>query len=418
MGEPRGPQPTEIQLTDRQQTILEEIVHCRHSPQYEVTRATIILKAAAGERNQCIADKMEVHEQTVRFWRTRWATAFIELKEMEPEIDDKQLRNLISNVLADDPRSGRPGTFTPEQICQIIAVGCESLELSGRPVTHWTPTELADEVIKRGIVESISSRTIGRFLEEVDLKPHQSRYWLNNERAKDPEKFDQEVKTICDLYKETQELHKQGVHVVSTDEKTGIQALERAHPTLPMVPGFEERREFEYIRHGTQTLVANFEVATGKVISPSVGPTRTEKDFAVHIENTVDTKPDDEWVFLLDQLNIHRSESLILLVAEKCKIEVDLGVKGKSGVLESMETRAEFLQDPSHRIRFVYTPKHTSWLNQVEIWFSILVRRLLKRASFRSVEELRDRILAFIEYFNKILSKPFKWTYTGRPLVV
>lgn len=418
MGEPRGPQPTEIQLTDRQRTILEEIVNCRHSPQYEVTRATIILRAAAGERNRHIADKLEVHKQTVRFWRARWATAFVTLAEMEPETDDKQLRNLILNVLADEPRSGRPGTFTAEQICQIIAVACESPELSGRPVTHWTPIELADEVIKRGIVENISSRTIGRFLEEADLKPHQSRYWLNNERAKDPEKFDQEVKAICDLYKEAQELHEQGVHVVSTDEKTGIQALERAHPTLPMVPGFEERREFEYIRHGTQTLVANFEVATGKVIFPSVGPTRTEEDFAAHIEKTVDVDPDAKWVFLLDQLNIHKSESLVCLVAEKCKIEVDLGVKGKSGVLESMETRAEFLQDPSHRICFIYTPKHTSWLNQVEIWFSILVRRLLKRASFRSVEELRNRILAFIEYFNKTLAKPFKWTYAGRPLVV
>lgn len=418
MGEPRGPQPIEILLTDRQQAILEEIVRCRNSLQYEVTLATIILQGAAGERNRHIANKLGVNRQTVRFWRARWTKASVELSEAETEIDDKKLRDLILNVLADQPRSGRPGTFTPEQICQIIAVACESPELSGRPVTHWTPVELADEVVKRGIVESISSRTIGRFWEEADLKPHQSRYWLNNERAKDPEKFDEEVRTICEVYKEAQKLHEQGVHVVSTDEKTGIQALERAHPTRPMIPGFEKRREFEYIRNGTQTLIANFKVATGKVISPSVGPTRTEEDFAAHIKRTVDTDHDALWVFLVDQLNIHQSELLVLLVAEKCEIDVDLGIKRKSGVLKSMEIRAQFLQNPSHRIRFVYIPKHSSWLNQVEIWFSILVRRLLKRASFKSVEELRDRILAFIEYFNKTLAKPFKWIYAGRPLVV
>ena len=216
MGEPRDPQPIEILLTDRQRAILdqvqdrflEEIVRCRNSLQYEVTRATIILQGAAGERNRHIANKLGVDRQTVRFWRARWTKASVEFSEAETEIDDKKLRDLILNVLSDQPRNGRPGTFTPEQICQIIAVAldqvqgrlCESPELLGRPVTHWTPVELADEVVKRGIVESISSRTIGRFWEEADLKPHQSRYWLNNERAKDPEKFDEEVRTLCEVY--------------------------------------------------------------------------------------------------------------------------------------------------------------------------------------------------------------------------
>ena len=205
---------------------------------------------------------------------------------------------------------------------------------------------------------------------------------------------------------------------MSTDEKTGIQALERAHPTRPMIPGIVERPEFEYIRHGTQTLIANFEVATGEVITPSVGPTRTEEDFATHIEHTIDTDREGEWIFIVDQLNTHRSESLVRLVARLCDIKEDLGVKGTSGILQYMATRVAFLQDPTHRIRFVYTPKHTSWLNQIEIWFSILVRRLLKRGSFTSMEDLRERILAFIAYFNKTMAKPFKWTYAGRPLVV
>ena len=196
-----------------------------------------------------------------------------------------------------------------------------------------------------------------------------------------------------------------------------MQANERAYPTRPLQPGRVERVEFEYIRHGTQTLIATFEVATGQVMAPSVGPTRTEEDFVEQIERTIALDPAAAWIFIVDRLNTHQSASLVRLVAKQCGIEEDLGVKGKAGILESMPTRAAFLQEPTHRSRFVYTPKHTSWLNQVEIWFGILGRRLLKRGSFTAVTELRQRIFAFIEYFNKTMAKPFKWTYAGRPLV-
>lgn len=170
MRKPRGPQSVSIQLTDRQRAILEEVVRCRNSAQYEVVRATIILEAACGVRNQHIADEMQINEQSVRLWRHRWAYASAQLADIEAEADEKALRDLIRNALADEPRSGRPGTFTPEQLCQIVAVACESPEGSGRPVTHWTPTELADEVIKRGIVDSISSRSVGRFLKRSGFK--------------------------------------------------------------------------------------------------------------------------------------------------------------------------------------------------------------------------------------------------------
>jgi hypothetical protein len=224
------------------------------------------------------------------------------------------------------------------------------------------------------------------------------------------------VKTVCELYAEASALHAAGVHIVSSDEKTGIQALERLFATLPMQPGLVERREFEYIRHGTQCLTANFEIATGRIIAPTISDTRTEADFAAHVAQTVAEDPQGTWIFVLDHLNTHQSESLVRWVAQQCAIQDELGVKGKRGILDSMQSRTAFLQDATHRIRFVYTPKHTSWLNQVEIWFSILVRRLLKRASFTSIADLRQGILAFIEFFNRAKAKPFKWTYAGRPL--
>jgi len=198
---------------------------------------------------------------------------------------------------------------------------------------------------------------------------------------------------------------------------TGVQALERKHPGLPLAPGKVERQEFEYMRHGTLSFIINFDVATGQVVTPSWGPTRTEADFAEHIRRTVEADPAaQKWHFVVDNLNTHQSETLVRYVAQKSDVVDELGIKGDSGILQSMETRAAFLSDPAHRIIFHYTPKHASWMNQVEIWLSILVRKLLKRGSFTSVEHLKTKVLAFIEYFNRTMAKPFKWTYQGKAL--
>jgi len=223
------------------------------------------------------------------------------------------------------------------------------------------------------------------------------------------------VGEVCDLYQEAGRLAEQGVHVVSTDEKTGIQALERLYPDLPMGPGEVQRREYEYKRHGTLCLTANLEVWCGLLVSPTLGPTRTEADFVAHVAQTVATDPQAGWVFVVDNLNTHQSEGLVLWVAQACGFQEDLGVKGKKGVLKSQKSRAAFLKDKGHRIRFVYTPKHTSWLNQIELWFSILVRKLLRRSSFTSVEDLKARILAFIDYFNRTMAKPIQWLYSIEP---
>jgi transposase len=204
--------------------------------------------------------------------------------------------------------------------------------------------------------------------------------------------------------------------VVSTDEKTGMQALERLYPDIAMGPGRVQKREFEYSRHGTLCLIANLEVWCGCIIAPSIGPTRTEEDFVAHVERTVNTDPQAGWVFICDNLNTHQSESLVLYVAEACEIEEDLGEKGKRGVLKSQASRAEFLSEASHRIRFTYTPKHSSWLNQIEMWFGVLVRKLLRRSSFCSLDDLKQRLLRFIDYFNRTMAKPIDWLYSPRPL--
>jgi transposase len=407
-----------VTITERQQDILRSIADAPTASSQLRQRATIILLAFEKRGNREIATEVGLSRPQVSLWRRRWADAWGRLIRIECTGSRAATRRAIERALSDEPRPGPPGQFTPEQVVSILAVACEPPEKSGRPITHWTARELVDEVVKRGIVPSISPAQVGRYLREAALQPHKKRYWLNT-TEKDPERFEEQVKAVCNTYLEAPARAKDhGAHTISTDEMTGIQALERNAPDRPMTYGQCQRIEREYTRHGTLTLIGNFCVTTGQLIAPSIGPTRTEADFANHIERTVATDPGAEWIFVVDNLNIHGSETLVRVVAEACGIEGPLGKKGVRGVLRSVASRQAFLSEEGHRIRFVYTPKHSSWLNQIEAIFGMIMRKVVRRGSFTSVADLRSKLLNFIAYFNRVFAQPFRWTYTGRPLRV
>jgi len=382
-----------------------------------VQRVGIILLAFAGSLNAHIADRTGLARKQVGLWRRRWQQSFDALVAIECRESQAELRRTIEDVLSDAPRSGSTGTFTAEQVTHILAVACEPPEQSGRPIDRWTHRELADEVVLRGIVPSISVSQVGRYLAQAELQPHRSKYWLNT-KEKDPLVFEQQVVTVCQTYLEAPDLYFQdNTYTVCVDEMPGAQALERIAKTIPMQPSQPERIEYEYQRHGTLCLFGNWDVVLGQMIAPTIRETRTEEDFGWHIHYTVQTDATAGWVFVVDNLNTHCSETLVGYVARLEGIDQStLGRKGKSGILKSMATRQAFLSDRSHRIRFVYLPKHTSWLNQIEIVFGIVGRRVLRRGNFKSLAALKDRLLDFIDYFNRTFAKPFRWTYTGRPV--
>jgi transposase len=330
-----------VVITERQQTMLQQIISASTSPVRLVQRAEVVLRAFAGEENQAIAEAIDLDATAVGVWRRRWAKAWPKLIHIECVESQAAYRRAVEEVLRDAPRSGNPGKFTPEQITLILAVACEPPEKSGRPITHWTMAELADEVKRRGIVVSISVSQLRRYLCEAELQPHKSRYWLNA-REKDPQQFQQKVEAVCTTYQEAPRLYAEAnTHTVCTDEMTGIQALERVAATLPMKPGLVECREFAYKRHGTTTLIGNFHVVTGQLLAPTLGPTRTQTDFVQHVAQTVGTDPQASWVFVVDNLNIHASEGLVQWVAKTCEIEQDLGKK--------RQTRcAAFTRKPPH----------------------------------------------------------------------
>ena len=404
------------QLTVRMHEILQQLSVSRNIGNSVVTRAKFILMAFQKDENQTIARRLEVCAKTVGLWRRRWRDSFPALLQLQFVESDAAFRRAIIECLSDAPRSGSPGKFTAEQIVGLIGIACEPPENSGRPMTSWTGTELADESQKRGLVDSISSSHVNRILREVDLKPHKSQYWCNT-TEKDPELFQQQVELVCQTYLDAPQLYQQfDTHTVCVDEMTSLQANQRRAETKLPRPGQTAKEEFQYTRHGTVCVTGNWHVVRGQILAPTISETRDNQDFARHIEQTIATDPTAGWVFIVDNLNTHCGEPLVRMITNQLGMDqATLGAAKKEGDLKSMATRRAFLSDPSHRIRFVYIPKHSSWLNQIEIIFGIINRRVMRRGSFNCKFDLIDKLKRFMKYFNETIAQPMNWTYTGRP---
>ena len=315
-----------IMVSERQQLLLKEFSKSRTVSKGLGQRATIILLAFSGMLNEDIALQVGLNRQQVGIWRQRWRDAWDSLCVWECT-EPHRLREALSDVLADAPRPGAPATFTAAQVSQIVALACEPPQLSGRPIDHWTLRELRDETLKRQLVTAISVSQIGRFLQQAAVQPHRKKMWLNT-TEKDPQKFQAEVENVCRTYLEASaQAAANGTHTVSVDEATSLQAIERNAPDQPVEPGSVAKQEFEYTRHGTTTLTAGLDVVTGLIVCPTLEATRTEPEFVAHIARTVDTDPAAEWIFVVDCLNTHMSESLVQFVAERCGRPDALGKK-------------------------------------------------------------------------------------------
>jgi hypothetical protein len=367
--------------------------------------------------NVQISQVVGLGRHSVGRWRRRWQTSFDALLSIQMNEPRAGLTRAIMDVLRDAHRSGAACKFSAEQVVHLVSLACEEPRASGRPVEDWTGAELADEMQKRKIVDSISVSRVNELLRLVDLQPHRRKYWCFT-TEKDHPLFQSQVESVCQTYLQaasTYQLH--GRRTVCVDEMTSLQANELRAKTLRSLPGQIGRCECQYTRHGTLSLTGSWDVVLGQMIKATIQETRDNEDFAKHIEQTIATDPEAEWTFVLDNLNTHYGEPIVRLVARLLGVAKDtLGDKKKrQGVLGSMQSCRAFLSDPNHRIRFVFIPKHSSWLNQIEVIFGIISRRVMRHGSFSSKAELKEKLNSFIEYFNETFAKPFNWTCNGRP---
>lgn len=403
-------------ITDKIRECLEAFSKSRTEPSFLVLRSKIILNLADGMGIGTTAKVLGFHRNCVSRWRTRFLLA-LPLLQIAEEMDD--LRELLTVALSDEQRSGRPLHYDNTIRCFIKTIACQNPTDYGFTASHWSLSLLRLALIKQGIVETISIGAIYHILMSDDIKPWKIQYYLHSkEKYEDPEAYKAKVEAINALYHQAMDMEgsdeNSDVLIYSADEMTGLQALERQYESKPTAPGKTARQEFNYIRHGTISMTGFYNVVTGVVADPFLNPTRDAKDFVAALENLRASLPDKKLCIVCDNLNTHMSEELVRYVAGVCEIS-ELGQKGKSGILKSMESRAAFLSDKSHKISFYYVPIHCSWLNQIEIWFGIINRQLLRRGSFRNLEELEQSIRDYIKQYNKYFAHPFKWKYNSVP---
>ncbi|QIE22012.1 IS630 family transposase [Caballeronia sp. SBC2] len=353
----RGRHATPVKLAKKERQELLSLIGRKTAAQRDVMRARIALLAHEGHSNTTIAQELGVSVQTVSLWRKRIARQGVQgIRERE--------------------RSGRPARITQETRLQLIALACEAQEAEGRV----TPTldEIVVRAVERGIVGHISRSHVQRILQAGDIRPHRVQQWLH---SPDPA-FREKVNVICKLYRRAP----RNTVVLSIDEKTGIQAIERKYPGRAPGPGRLRRREFEYIRHGTQALIAALDVHTGQVLG-SCRERRTQDDLVAFMESVAHAYPGKQVHVIWDNLNTHRAHA----------------------VWQAFNARH------GKRFHFHFTPLHASWVNQIELWFALYTRRVLRHASHTSTAHLRERTEQFIRERNQA-ARPFKWTFQGYPL--
>ncbi len=304
------------------------------------------------------------------------------------------------------PAPADPGAFPPSERVAVVAIATSKTEDHDRPANGWTLDQIAATIVNEAHAGSISRSTVQRILAAADLKPHQSVYWLNSH---DPN-FCAIAKEVCGLYVKAPSFYQHGRVLLCCDEKTGMQILGRPFPTQPAEPGKPEKREFEYIRLGTRTMITTFVVATGEVVW-DLGPTRTNLDFRTHVLRVAAHFPQmKQFDWIVDNLNTHMSLDLCEMVAYLC------GLPFCPKQLQTQQQRRAWLSDPEHKHVFHYLPVHGSWLNQVELWFSVLARQFLRRGDFTSVKEFEERLWRYMAEYNQEKAHPYRWTYTGEPL--
>lgn len=382
-----------------------------------IQRARMILLAFEGMTNMQIAALIGCERRCPGRWRRRWQDSWEALLAIEMNETHAAFENAIINTLRDAHRTGAPSKFSAQDIVQLVSIACEDPRDSDRPIEDWTHRELADEMQKRSVVESISASRVGAILREVNLQPHRRKYWCFT-TEKDQDLFRHQVEDVCQTYLDAAALSIQNhTRTICVDEMTSLQANERRAAKRIARPGETAKLECQYNRHGTLSLTGSWDVVLGQMIETTISPTRGAEEFAAHLDRTIELSPESNWVIVLDNLNTHCSEAVVRMIANRLGIAASkLGDKKKrKGILGSMTSRREFLTSRSHRIRFVFTPKHSSWLNQIEVIFGVIARRVMRHGSFRSQGELREQLLSFIAYFNRTFAKPLNWTFTGKP---
>ena len=351
-------QASHVRLSPPVRSKLVKISHSQIVQHRKVFRAEIILRAASGESNAAIARAMGCTEKTARKWRNRFAS--------KPN----------EKALNDSPRTGRPAHVPTEIRCEVIKLACKRPEGDAAPFRKiWTAASLRQALMEETNYR-LSETEIRRILNDADIHPHRIRMWLH---SPDPN-FREKVESICKLYTKPP----QGAKVLCVDEKSGMQALQQRFPLRLARKGRMGRREFEYVRHGTQTLIAALEPASRKVFGQCLA-SRKEKDLIRFMNALARRYPQGDIYIIWDNLNIHHGWRWI-----------------------------EFNRRHHSRFHFVWTPVHASWVNQIEIWFSILQRRILKHGDFHSVQELASEVDGFMKHWNRNEAHPFHWKFRGR----